>query len=85
VVLIAVYLLLQLADYGNKAYPSAYSFMPSGTSAYAELLRRLGYEVEISRSPHPKLDPKDIAVMYQVCGNSAFQSNPRKAAEEKLR
>jgi len=85
VVLVSVYLLLQLADYGNKAYPSAYSYLPSGASAYAELLKRLGYEVEISRSPHPKLGPKDIAIVYQLHGGSSFHSNPLKAVEDKLK
>jgi len=86
VVLIVVFLLLQLADTASESHPSAMSDDPSGSSAYAQLLERLGYEVEISRSRHPKLGSNDIAILYQVHGGSRlFETDSRKEAEDKLK
>jgi hypothetical protein len=46
------------------ATPAADSFMPSGTRAFAELLKAQGYEVSISRSTLPRLRPDDVALAY---------------------
>lgn len=84
--LILVFLVLQIVDSSENAFPSARSYMPSGTNAYATLLKRLGYNVEISRSARPELGPNDIAIVYNVFDESSlFQTQPRKAVEDKLK
>lgn len=85
-ILVLVFLVLQFVESGEKAFPSARSYMPSGTHAYAELLKRLGYEVEISHSSSPNLGPNDIAVVYNLwSGISMFQSKSGRQVEQKLK
>jgi len=56
--------LIALGSKETKAFPSANSFEPSGASAFAELLRRSGYRVEIDTLPVPKLRPGDLAIAF---------------------
>lgn len=46
--------------------PSANSYGPSGTRAFAELLRIRGYEVEVSTSSHATTKPVDLALGFMV-------------------
>lgn len=54
-------------DQGSKyAWPSITSNRPSGYMAFAELLRRDGYEVVLERSVSPRLQPGDLAICPQI-------------------
>jgi hypothetical protein len=53
----------------RKTYPSAMSYGASGLKAYASVLENLGYRVEISRDPHPKLGPEDVAIVSHIWDN----------------
>ena len=46
--------------------PSTNSYGPSGTRAFAELLRSRGYEVEVSLASRPATKPEDLGVGFMV-------------------
>lgn len=58
--------LLTLGQPSTSSEPSASSFSPSGTSAFAEIMRRSGYQVTVSHSPNPSLKPTDVAVAFTL-------------------
>jgi hypothetical protein len=57
-------ILLTLGKRQNETLPSAVSYGPSGAGAFAELLRREGYDVRIERSIPPRLRQTDAAVAF---------------------
>jgi len=50
----------------RRTFPSAASPRPSGTMAFAELLREDGFEVSVSGSPNPRFDRGNLVIVYQV-------------------
>lgn len=48
----------------SQATPSSASFRPSGTAAFAELLRRSGYEVRIESAVKPRLALDDVPIAF---------------------
>ena len=50
----------------RMTYPSASSPRPSGTMAFAELLREDGFEVVVTGSPNPQLRATDLVIAYQL-------------------
>lgn len=60
--------LISLGQQDESADPKAKSYGPSGVSAFAELLKRNGISVEISRESKPKLTKGDVAVAFKVIG-----------------
>jgi hypothetical protein len=56
-----------MVDRGNSvAWPSITNNRPSGLMAFAELLRRDGYEVAMERSGSPKLGKDDLAICPNI-------------------
>jgi hypothetical protein len=58
-------MLLSLGKRETQSFPAASSFEPSGASVFCELLKRQGYNVEISRELRPKLRPQDLVIAFQ--------------------
>jgi hypothetical protein len=63
-VLIIAAALIALGSQERRTFPSANSFLPSGSSAFQELLRRSGYTVVVDQNTRPKLQPGDLAVAF---------------------
>ncbi|HEY0866618.1 MAG TPA: DUF4350 domain-containing protein [Fimbriimonas sp.] len=56
-----------MASLGQRdvaANPDPLSYGPSGTAAWAEVLRRTGYEVSIDHRSKPGVGPNDLAVAF---------------------
>jgi hypothetical protein len=75
--------LLSLGQRDDKTNPAANSYGPSGTSAFAELLKRNGYDVRVDRRPRPRLAPDEVAVAFEVSGVSPFTSGDNEEEFEK--
>ncbi len=58
--LITIALILSVRD-EDQSFPSITNVRASGYAAFAELLRRDGYEVVIDRSVRPQVKPEDLA------------------------
>ncbi len=58
--------LISLGTTDMSSSPSATSYTPSGTAALAELLTQSGYQVRISNSVRPNLQPGDLAICFLV-------------------
>lgn len=56
--------IVSLGQRDVRAFPSAESTSPSGTAAFAEVLRRQGYRVDVDMRPRPALAPGDVAVAF---------------------
>lgn len=61
--------LMSLGSTDMSVRPAANSYSPSGSAAFAELLRRAGYQVVISNSISPNLHPGDLALCFFVEGS----------------
>lgn len=72
-VLVISAVLLSLGEREVAASPSAISRAPSGTAAFAELLRRRGYRVALDRRETPKLTKDDLAVAFVLRKESFFE------------
>jgi hypothetical protein len=59
-------LILSLGTDANSTNPAGTSMNPSGSSAFVELLRESGYNVEITDSIVPRLRPGDCAVAFDI-------------------
>lgn len=73
-ILLASIAVLFAGQTAANAWPSMTSPRPSGTMAFAELLRREGYEVVLDRSNQPKLGKDDIAVAFTIAGSSDVEN-----------
>ncbi len=58
--------LLTLGSRDNFPHPTTTSYSPSGTAAFAELLRRQGLNVSADLSAKPRLAPGDLAIAFTV-------------------
>jgi len=56
--------LVALGSRESHAFPSAESYLPSGASAFAELLRESGYQVVIDHNASPKIQKGDLVVAF---------------------
>ena len=65
VILIALGM-MALGQHESESFPSAHSYLPSGTAAMEELFRRSGYQVVVDQRATPKLQPGDLAVAFFV-------------------
>ena len=54
-----------LGDEGTAPFPSAANTKPSGVAAFAELLRRDGYQIVIEQNSRPTFEPTDLVVTMQ--------------------
>jgi hypothetical protein len=63
VLLIAIGM-IALGQHESESFPSAHSYLPSGTAALEELFRRSGYTVVVDQKASPKLQPGDLAVAF---------------------
>lgn len=57
-------MLMIWAERSQQIYPSASSYNPTGTRAFAELLRKNGYEVVLNESPVPKPEPGSLFLAF---------------------
>ena len=60
--------LIALGSRENRSFPSAESFLPSGTSAFAELLRREHYNVVVDHRGRPALKSGDLVIAFSDTG-----------------
>jgi hypothetical protein len=60
---------LSLATNESSSFPSAGSYSPSGTRAFADLLRAQGYSVAVTTSTKPHLTKNDVVVAFKVGDN----------------
>lgn len=58
--------LLAVARQDRNTFPSIRSHGPSGTRAFAELLRSEGIRVDLDQTTNPKLKPGDVAIALFV-------------------
>lgn len=56
--------LIALGQKESRTYPSAQSYRPSGSSAFAELLRESGYKVVIDQYSKPHLQAGEVVVAF---------------------
>ncbi len=74
-ILVICGLLLTFARTAGRTEPSIGSYGPSGLRLLAELLREKGYQLEVTRDPTPRLDPKrDVAISIEVREVNPLQS-----------
>ena len=64
---------LTLGRNDSSTFPSASSYSPSGTKAFADLLTRMGYRVSITQATKPVVKRDHILIAYAQ--NSAFRSS----------
>lgn len=67
--------MIALGRHESVMYPSATSYLPSGASAFQELLKRSGYQVVVDTSSTPKLRPGDMAVAFFDADAKASPAN----------
>jgi hypothetical protein len=63
-VLIIAVGMIALGEHESESYPSAQSYLPSGTAALGELFRRSGYQVVVDTGATPSLQKGDLAVAF---------------------
>jgi hypothetical protein len=56
--------IIALGTRETEPFPSAQSYLPSGSSALMELFRRSGYKVVVDQNTEPNLQPGDVAVAF---------------------
>ncbi|MFW5698010.1 MAG: hypothetical protein ACOCX1_05590, partial [Fimbriimonadaceae bacterium] len=56
----------------SQSFPSAQNALPSGTAAFAELLRRDGFNVEIARSRRFSPQQGDLVIAYRTNAEGNF-------------
>lgn len=69
VILALVTVLVEKGKQEDRAYVSAYSYGPSGTRIFADLLRKEGLPVRVDRSVKPKVGPSDLLVTAYSFGS----------------
>ena len=70
-ILIVSTALVALGSRESRAFPSADSYLPSGSSAFAELLRQSHYKVVIDHNSTPKTEPGDLVVAFDITAPAA--------------
>ena len=50
----------------SQSFPSTTNVKPSGVAAFAELLRRDGFDVSLNREQKPKLEPDDLVIFVTL-------------------
>jgi len=68
----------------SRAFPSADSYLPSGTSAFAELLRRNHYQVVVDHHPKPALRPGDTVIAFDPSITQAMSAVTAEGGGEDL-
>ena len=63
--------LISLGHQDSEAQPQVSSFSPSGVSAFAELLRKSGIQVEVRSESKPKVEPNDVLVAFKMVGSDS--------------
>jgi hypothetical protein len=63
--------LISLGHQDSEAQPEVSSFSPSGVSAFAELLRKSGIQVEVRTESKPKIEPNDVVVAFRIVGSDS--------------
>lgn len=61
-------ILLFWSQSDRTSNPSALSTGPSGTRAFADLLRDDGFAVQVDRSPEPELEGEPVVIAYDLQG-----------------
>ncbi|MBX7134575.1 MAG: hypothetical protein K1X67_18050 [Fimbriimonadaceae bacterium] len=72
--LVAASVLFLFARDDTKSLPSAESTLPSGTAAFAEILRRDGFIVSIEPYKRPKLPPDALVIAFHVQETGFFET-----------
>lgn len=75
VILVAASVLFVFGREDETATPSATNTKASGLAAFAELLRRDGYQVTLDRSPRLRRDPQEIVLAAEIYARSP-EPNP---------
>lgn len=65
---------LSLGRNDTRTLPSASSYTPSGTKAFADLLANSGYHVQVTQAAKPKLAPQGVLVAFSVNSQLAGDS-----------
>lgn len=76
---------ITLGSKDNKAYPSVESYAPSGSAAFAELLRRNGYSVTAERKALPNFQANDVVVLFEVDSQTNWTSQRDSALGKRLK
>lgn len=58
--------LVALGTRESRAFPSAESYLPSGSAAFAELLRQSGYKVVVEHRVKPQLQRGDLVIAFNL-------------------
>ena len=75
-------ILLSIGHTDDSTQPAADSYTPSGMRAFAELLQREGYRVEIDQSSRPGAGPGDTVIGFTLEGSgSAISAKVDKTRE----
>ena len=61
--------MIALGTHETESFPSAHSYLPSGTAALEELFRKSGYQVVVDNTTAPVLDKGDLAVAFYSMTN----------------
>lgn len=64
IVIAAAFLSLDRSE--AQTFPSASSYSPSGTRAFADLLQQSGYKVSLNFSDAPEVDKDDVIVAFYI-------------------
>lgn len=68
-VLAIVTVMVEKGKQEDRAYVSAYSYGPSGSRIFADLLRKEGLSVRVDRSVKPKVGPSDLLITAYAFGS----------------
>jgi|GEM_PF-2063394 len=83
--LVGVGLILTLGQVeGKDTSTSASNYQPSGLSAFAEVLRRTGYHVEVTRSVSPSVSSRDLLVIASADAGGNSQAELESSIDERL-
>lgn len=83
-------LLLSVGKSDDQAKPAADSYEPSGLRAFAELIKRQGYEPIVDRSSHPAIRPGDVVITFRApealtVGDQEPESDPEAKVYSRVR
>ncbi len=56
--------MIALGTHETESFPSAHSYLPSGTAALEELFRKSGYQVVVDNTAAPVLNKGDLAIAF---------------------
>jgi hypothetical protein len=74
-------LLMLVGAPDERFLPTAGNYAPSGTAAFAELIRRDGYQVAVDTAPKPVARPGDLQIFFWLGADAGPAEPPRSSAK----